>query len=111
VIQSFSPAICAVARAEAPDFRVEFLGGYDPEHPENWERYLRFGRAIGVAGFNVSKDHLTPERLNQLREKGETCAVWTVDDPEEVTKLARMGVDAIITNDPARTREILRLLR
>lgn len=111
VIQSFSPAICAVARAEAHEARVEFLGGYDPDHPENWERYLRFGRAIGVAGFNVSKDYLTPERLAQLRERGETCAVWTVDDPESICKLARMGVDAIITNDPARTREILHSLR
>ena len=111
VIQSFSPAICAAACAEAPDLRVEFLGGYDPEHPQTWDRFLRFGRAIGVAGFNVSKDHLTPERLAQPREHGETCAVWTVDDPEQVKTLARMGVDAIITNNPARTPETLRLLR
>jgi len=111
VIQSFSPAVCAVARAEAPEMRVEFLGGYDPEHPANWDRYIRFGRAIGVAGFNVSKDNLTPERLEQLREQGETVAVWTVDDPEQICRLARMGVDAIITNNPAQTRQVLRSCR
>jgi len=33
--------------------------------------------------------------------------VWTVDEPTEIRRLAALGVDAIITNDPQRTRELL----
>jgi len=37
--------------------------------------------------------------------------VWTVDDPDRVRALAAAGVDGIVTNVPARTREALRAAR
>ncbi len=33
--------------------------------------------------------------------------VWTVDDHEEITRLAALNVDSIITNQPVRAREVL----
>ena len=33
-------------------------------------------------------------------------SVWTVDGPEAVRACRDMGVDGIITNDPARTRAL-----
>ncbi len=40
-------------------------------------------------------------------QRGYLVNVWTVDDPHTLHALAAMGVDAVITNDPARTRQIL----
>ncbi|MEM7273514.1 MAG: glycerophosphodiester phosphodiesterase [Actinomycetota bacterium] len=33
--------------------------------------------------------------------------VWTVDDPDRIVELAELGVDGIITNDPARAGDVL----
>jgi len=33
---------------------------------------------------------------------------WTVDDPTEAQRLARLGVEGIITNDPELVREAIR---
>lgn len=54
---------------------------------------------------------LHPERvlvdrasLGSWRARGYAVNVWTVDAPEELERLAGLGVDAIITNDPAAAR-------
>ena len=107
VIQSFSPVICLVARAEAPEIRTEYLGGYDPEKPDDWDRYLAWGMLIDVAGFNVSHGSINPERLAWFHDAGKTVAVWTVNEEADMQRYIDLGVDAIITNHPDRLRVLL----
>lgn len=107
VIQSFSPIICMMAIAEAPEIRTEYLGSYNDEKPEAWEAFKAWGKLINVAGFNVSQPSLTEERLKEFHDLDKTVAVWTVDDAESMAKLIDWGVDAIITNKPDLLREVL----
>ena len=107
VIQSFSPVICLVARAEAPEIRTEYLGGYDPEKPEAWDRYLAWGMLTDVAGFNVSHGSINAERLAWFHDAGKTVAVWTVNEEADMQRYIDLGVDAIITNHPDRLRALL----
>jgi len=100
VIQSFSPVCCVVALAEAPEMRTEFLGSEDKKDPERWPQYLALGNAMGVAGFNINYDSLTPERIAAFHKAGKTCAVWTVDEPEAMRRCVACGADAIISNKP-----------
>ena len=100
VLQSFSPVCCAVALAEAPEMRVEFLGGDDKDDPGRWTQYLAFGEAVGVAGFNINYESVTPGRIAAFHAAGRTCAVWTVDDPEAMRRCVECGADAIISNKP-----------
>lgn len=107
VIQSFSPIICMMAIAEAPEIRTEYLGSYNEEKPEAWENFKSWGKLINVAGFNVSQPSLTEARLKEFHDLDKTVAVWTVDDAESMAKLIDWGVDAIITNKPDLLREVL----
>lgn len=45
--------------------------------------------------------------VSALHARGRQVNVWTVDDPAEIQRLADLGVDSIITNDPQGTRSIL----
>jgi glycerophosphoryl diester phosphodiesterase len=49
----------------------------------------------------------TPARVAGWRRRGYMVGVWTVDGPDAVRACRDMGVDAVITNDPAATRALL----
>lgn len=100
VAQAFSPIIALVFLREAPDIRFEFLGMDLPEPPNIWRDYVLFGEKTGVAGFNINKESLDEARLRRFRDGGYSCAVWVVDEPEDIRRIAGMGVDALITNKP-----------
>ena len=50
---------------------------------------------------------LTPEISRELKARGYTINVFTVDEPKAAIKLAEMGVDGIITNYPDRILKAL----
>ena len=100
VVQSFSAVVCLVARVEAPELRVEYLGSDSKDHPERWPRFLSFGRLIGVHGFNIHHESATPERIADFHARGETVAVWTVNEPALMRRYADWGVDGLITDRP-----------
>lgn len=45
--------------------------------------------------------------VSSLHARNRKVNVWTVDDAKEIQRLANLGVDSIITNDPAHVREVL----
>jgi glycerophosphoryl diester phosphodiesterase len=100
VAQAFSPIIAAIFLREAPDIRFEFLGMDLSEPPNIWRDFIHFGEKTGVAGFNVNKESLDETRFRRFRNGGYSCAIWVVDEPEDILHLAAMGVDALISNKP-----------
>ena len=72
-------------------------------------RWIRAGlpakaaRALGRGECEAMMVHrLLVSRLlvARIREAGGQLYVWTVDDPAEIARLAALGVDGVITNDP-----------
>ncbi|HQB01654.1 MAG TPA: glycerophosphodiester phosphodiesterase family protein [Candidatus Hydrogenedentes bacterium] len=100
VVQAFSPVIAMVFRKEAPDIPFEFLGMDLPEPPNIWRDFVLFGEKIDVEGFNVCRTSLTEERFLYFQEKKKRCAVWVVDEPEEIRQFTAMGVHGLISNKP-----------
>lgn len=107
VIQSFSPTICAVARIEAPEMRVEFLASVEQEEHAAWERLERWCFLLDLHGVNISYPSVTPGRVAVVQQGGKTMAVWTVDDGQAMRNCIHLGVDAIITNIPTRCLKLL----
>ena len=54
------------------------------------------------------RDFVTEELIDEARGHGLKVYAWTVDDEAEAVRLARMGVDGIVTNRPD---AVLRALR
>lgn len=48
-----------------------------------------------------------PEYVERARRHGHETYVWTVDEPDDVTLCAKLGVRFLATNSPAATREVL----
>lgn len=100
VIQSFSPIICAIVKHEAPEIRVEYLGGFKDGEYEKWEQYLRIGYFFDFDGFNMNADALTIGRLEAFQDADKTVAIYTVNDLETMKRFVEWGVDGIITDKP-----------
>jgi glycerophosphoryl diester phosphodiesterase len=105
VVSSFSPRLLAA------------FGRRDPEVARGWlvapGRAWRLRAALGARWVRAHALHpgrslVTPERAAAWRAAGLRLAVWTVDDPAEVERLARLGATAVISNRPGIAREAVR---
>lgn len=60
-------------------------------------------RAIGVGASVLALHHrlAKPSLIEKAKLAGLRVVVWTVDDPAWVARAQTMGIEALITNDPA----------
>lgn len=71
---------------------------------------VAIGRATAHShgAINPWDELVSPRWINCAGEAGLTVNVWTVDDPERMVELARLGVAGIITNVPDVAAQALR---
>lgn len=62
----------------------------------------------GLDGMDVHYAGVTKEFADAARSAGQKLYVWTVDDPAEAARLAKLGVAGITTNRPGWLREQLK---
>ena len=60
-----------------------------------------------MVALHLHQRWITPSLITAAQSAGIKVAVWTVDDPALITMLAFLGVDSIITNDPALGRQTI----
>jgi glycerophosphoryl diester phosphodiesterase len=105
MLSTFDPRALVRLLAWLPDVPVALL--FDASHTGRVLRYL--GPALpGVRGVNPEHVLCTPASVARWRRAGLLVTPWTVDDPARLRELAGMGVDGVITNDPAAARAALR---
>lgn len=101
LVSSFDPAALGVVRATAPRLAVGLLF-----HGKLSLPLRRAWAATVLRPVSVHPHHALVHRVSIQRwhRAGYAVLTWTVDEPAEITRLARLGVDGLITNDPAATR-------
>ncbi|HEX2070384.1 MAG TPA: glycerophosphodiester phosphodiesterase [Thermoleophilaceae bacterium] len=65
--------------------------------PAKAERALRRGDCEALMSHYVL---VTRQLVQRVKAAGGQLYVWTVDDANQIARLERLGVDAVITNDP-----------
>lgn len=73
--------------------------------------YATFSETMALASINQDIDCLNQELVSDIHRHGLTCWVFTVDDIDDIKQCLALNVDAIFTNFPQRTREIIRQIQ
>ncbi|MCB9727504.1 MAG: hypothetical protein H6744_02290 [Deltaproteobacteria bacterium] len=104
VLSSFDPRVVRAALVAAQPWRTAFL--YETVGAL---RFLTLLGSDGPVDLHPPESLVTAEHLAAFGdpERDRRFRVWTVDDPARARALASLGVDAIITNHPARLRAAL----
>jgi glycerophosphoryl diester phosphodiesterase len=106
VVSSFDPRVLARAREAHAPWRLALL--YETLDALSCLPLLEEQSPVDL---HPAQELVTPEHLAELGRLSSaqtpTVRVWTVDDPARALALAQMGVQAIITNVPARLRRAL----
>ncbi len=105
ILSSFDPLLLALLRARAPSLRRGLLIADE----RGWRVRDRVGRLLlRPAAVHPQARLVDARAVADWRGAGLAVNVWTVDAPSELVRLAGLGVSAVITNQPALARRVLR---
>lgn len=102
-IMSFAPVALRRVRLLAPSVPLVLL-------QDRWSQSRRDGSlptGVATAGPGIRLLRSDPDYVARTHDAGNRVYCWTVDRPEDVSLVAGLGVDAIITNRPSTIRRQL----
>jgi glycerophosphoryl diester phosphodiesterase len=95
ILQSFDHRTLAEAKKLAPRLTLSVLS--NDVHPD----YVAMAASVGAAIVSPNKDWITKADVERLHAAKIRVIPWTANTPAEWRALIEMGVDGIITDDPA----------
>jgi glycerophosphoryl diester phosphodiesterase len=98
VVLCFEPGAIAAVRARRPELRTVQHVAFVP---------LRVAAARGCWGVGFEDARATPRALARARALGLATTVYTVNEPERMRELARLGVTGLFTDRPDLALETL----
>lgn len=104
VISSFNPFALRRSKLTGPQIEHALLLADDSPGWMKSGLMFRWSKAEALHPESVM---VTPEYVVQARRRGLPVRVWTVNEPEEMRRLAGLGVDAIVTDAPDLARQVL----
>jgi len=103
-VMSFSWVALRRIRRLAPALDVVYL----MDRPYQWLRVQPVADADWIAGPGIKVVKKAPDQISRMIAAGTRVHVWTVNDPADVDLCTDFGVEGIITDRPAETRNRLR---
>jgi glycerophosphoryl diester phosphodiesterase len=99
LVSCFDPIPLVQLHAKLPDVALAFL--FHAGEPWPVRRAIGAGAVVGASALHPEAVLCTSERVKAWREDGYAINAWTVDEPDELRRLADVGVDGVFTNVPA----------
>lgn len=99
IISSFKWDELREMRKLNPNVAIAVLTGDDPLEA------IPVAKELNAEAINPNYKQLTSENSAAIREAGFKIYTWTVNEPEDIRKMKRLGVDGIITNFPERINQ------
>ena len=101
IVSSFDPAVMHAVTALCPSLLAGLLVDRPVPDP------VTAAREGGAQLLHVKHTYLTPALVDLLHQAGLGALAWTVNAPGEMRRLAALGVDAILSDDPRRLRTVV----
>jgi glycerophosphoryl diester phosphodiesterase len=101
IVSSFDPAVVCAVAALGPSLLAGLLVDRPVPDP------VAAARACGAHLLHVKHTYLTAALVDLLHQAGLGALAWTVNAPGEMRRLAALGVDAILSDDPRRLRTVI----
>jgi glycerophosphoryl diester phosphodiesterase len=104
LVSSFDPIALLQLHRYLPDVALAYLCHDEQPLPlrRGW-----VGRWIGSSLVHPQNTLCTEARVKAWHTAGLPINAWTVDDREELERLARLGIDGVFANDPAHAVAVL----
>ena len=102
IVSSFNHAYLKRFHHLFPAIRTGALDVPSGEHSPS-----RLAQTLGVSAFICSRSRLTPAVVKDAHARNLPVGVYTVNTPEDLEHAVHLGVDAVITDVPARLRALL----
>ncbi len=100
IVSSFNPFNLPRFRRRLPEVPLGLLT--QPDQAKRW-----IWRLFQYDALHPYFSDVDEALVSALHARDRQINVWTVDDPNEIKRLAELAVDSIITNQPKSTRGIL----
>lgn len=102
IVQCFDPAILLALHRMAPELPLAFLA----------EKNYPVASVIGKLGFtpgyySPSHELINEQLVQTLRSYGMGILAWTVNTEAEMRRLVQLGIDGLITDEPAKALALL----
>jgi glycerophosphoryl diester phosphodiesterase len=104
LLSSFNLIALIQAKKSLPKVALGFLTYTGVAEAALRSRLVRFGPSLAL---HASYSDVTPYLVQALQQARSRIHVYTVNQPEEIQKLYKAGVDGIFTADPQLARRIL----
>lgn len=102
IVKSFKLSAIPLVKAFAPDVRTAGLFAPKIRTILRKERHLvKIAAELGVDELSIHKSLASKKLIRAAEKHGLPVAVWTTDNLRWIDRAMRMGVKAVITNDPA----------
>ncbi len=96
VISSFNWDELQKARSSNTTIAIAVLTEADPLEA------IQIAKDLNAVAINPNFKMLNRENVNAIKEAGFKVYTWTVNEPNDIIKMKRIGVDGIFTNYPER---------